>query len=122
MQRFSEAYPKRGEFYIADLDPGFGREMRKKRPVLVISHDSINLTRPHAVIIPASTIIPQTISEDMVSLGKPKGFNEESILLPVFIRSIDKDRFVKKIGKISKKKLLEIEKALKLVLGLDLIE
>jgi len=120
MQTSSEDYPKRGEFYIADLDPGFGREMHKKRPVLIISDNIINSTRPHAVVIPASTIVPKTITPEMIYLGRPKGFNEESILLPIFIRSIDQDRFIRKIGRVSKKKLLQIEKALNMILGLNL--
>ncbi len=31
---------KRGEIYYADLDPTVGSEIRKKRPVLIISNDA----------------------------------------------------------------------------------
>lgn len=119
MQKSLNDYPKRGEFYIVDLDPGFGREIHKKRPVLVISDNIVNSTRYHIVIIPASTIIPRILTSDMVFLGKPKGFDEKSVLLPLFIRGIDKDRLIKKIGKISKIKLSKIEESLKLILGMS---
>lgn len=54
----------------------------------------------------------------MVQVGKQDGLDKESVLLPVFIRSIDKDRLIKKAGRLSKEKLQEVEKALKLVLGI----
>lgn len=116
MQKFSKKYPKRGEIYIADLDPPFGREIHKKRPVLIISNNDFNLATPYTVIIPSSSIVPNIISPGLIYLGKPKGFNEESVLLPLFIRSIDQDRLIKKIGKISKQKMIEVEEAIKLVL------
>ncbi len=118
MLRSLKAYPKRGHFYIADLDPSFGREIHKKRPVLIISSNKANSETPYVVAIPTSSVIPQVISAEMIYLGKPKGFNDESVLLPLFIRNIDKDRLMKKIGMISKNKMQEIEEALKLVLGL----
>lgn len=118
MQKYLKNYPKRGEIYIADLNPGFGREIHKKRPALVISKDEINQNSPYAIVIPASSIIPKTVNKEMVLLNKVVGLNKKTILLPIFIRSIDKERLIKKIGKVSKAKLFEIEEALKLVLGM----
>ncbi len=118
MQKSLKDYPKRGQIYIADLDPGFGREIHKKRPVLVISSNHINKNTYHAIVIPSSSIIPKVISEEVIYLGKPKGFDKESVLLPLFIRSIDQYRLVKKIGILAKEKLLEVEEACKLVLGM----
>ena len=118
MQKSLIDYPKRGEIYIADLEPGFGREIRKKRPVLIISNNNLNKGTPFVVVIPTSSIVPQTVNPEMVVLGKLKGLKKKSLLLPLFVRSIDKDRLIKKVGKISKHKLLEVEEAIKLVLGL----
>lgn len=119
MQKSLKVYPKRGYFYIADLEPSFGREIHKKRPVLIISKNKSNQETPYVIVIPTSSIIPTIISAEMVYLGKPKGFDDESVLLPLFIRNIDKDRLIKKIGTISKNKLEETVEALKLVLGLE---
>jgi len=33
--------PKRGELWIANMDPSIGDEIQKKRPVVVIGSDSI---------------------------------------------------------------------------------
>lgn len=118
MLKSLKGYPKRGHFYTADLDPSFGREIHKKRPILIISNNKSNKETPYIVAIPTSSIIPRVISAEMVYLGKPKGFDKESVLLPLFIRNIDKDRLMKRIGIISKNKMQEVEEALRLVLGL----
>lgn len=36
------AYPHQGEVFWANLDPTIGREIRKRRPVLVLSPDEMN--------------------------------------------------------------------------------
>ncbi|MDO8503703.1 MAG: type II toxin-antitoxin system PemK/MazF family toxin [bacterium] len=118
MQRFSKDYPKRGQIYITDLDPSFGREIHKKRPVLIVSSNTFNKGTPYVVVIPVSSIVPNQISIDIVPLGKVSGIHKNSVLLPLFIRSIDKDRLVKRVGSISREKLIEVEEALKLVLGM----
>lgn len=119
MQKSSKDYPRRGEIYIADLDPGFGKEIHKRRPVLVISTNNINQNTHQAIIIPSSSIIPRIIHPEMVKLGRLKGLEKESVLLPVFIRSIDNKRLTKKVGKLSQEKLEEVIEALNLVLGLE---
>ena len=118
MQKSPREFPRRGHIYIADLDPPFGWEIHKKRPVLVISSDVFNRGTPFAVVIPLSSIIPDVTGPEMVEIGKFKGLDKKSILLPLFIRSIDQKRLHKKIADLSKEKLLEVEDSLKLVLGM----
>ncbi len=112
---------KRGDFWIVNLEPGFGREIHKRRPGLIISNNDINLGH-HAIVIPSSSIVPAVHTAEIITLGKPKGFDEESVLVPVFIRNIDQDRLIKKVGTISKNKMREIEEVIKLVLGIDPLE
>ena len=109
---------KRGEIWIVNLEPGFGREIHKKRPALILSKNSIHANSNHVIIIPASSLAPKTIGIEMVLIGKKEGLNKQSVLLPMFIRSIDQERLIKKVGKISKTKLKEVEEAIKIVLDL----
>lgn len=110
---------KRGEFWIVNLEPAFGREIHKRRPALIVSNNSINQDTYQVIVVPSSSIKPVSWNPEIIDLGKPKGFNKDSVLLPVLIRSIDKDRLIKKIGQISKQKLLEVEEAVKLVLAIQ---
>ena len=117
-----KGYPKRGEIYIADLDPAFGREIHKKRPVLIISINDINEVLPTVIIIPFSSIVPKDIGPDFVSFSTQKGLDKESALVVNQLGAVDQIRLIKKIGKISQEKLLEVEESLKLVLGMTSIE
>jgi mRNA interferase MazF len=109
---------KRGDVWLVNLEPGFGREIHKKRPAVVISVDSVNQETSNVIVVPASSRVlsPQV---DIVSIGLREGVVKPSVLLPVLIRSIDQDRLIKKVGKLSKSKLLEVEDSVRLVLGLS---
>lgn len=108
----------RGQVWIADLNPGFGVELHKKRPVLVISNNTINKNWPRIIVLPFSTqIYPLNpgkvlVPKDMCGVGR------ESIILTQEVRSTDKVRLIKKIGRLPAEKLYEVEDSLKLVLGL----
>jgi len=118
MPKNLQTYPKRGEIYIADLNPAFGREIHKKRPVLVISNDVINKNFPTVIMAPLSSIVPKFIGSDQVIVPKAVGLDKESVVLTTQIRSIDKSRLIERIGNLSQDKLLEVEDSLKLVLGM----
>src|SRR3990167_1128470 len=118
MQKRSKNYPRRGEIHIADLSPAFGREIHKKRPILIISSDILNQNSPTVIMLPLSSILPQYIGPDEVKIPKTTGLDKDSVILISQIRAIDKDRFIKKVGPITADKLFEVEDALKLVLGM----
>lgn len=111
---------KRGEIWLIDLDLGFGQEIRKKRPALVISADSFNNSLHTIIIIPFSSRIPQVLSPEMVVVlpSKNTGIEKKSVILSLLIRSVDKDRLIKKIGLLQSEKLEEVEDSLRLVLGM----
>lgn len=119
MQKYSNSYPKRGEIFIADLDPGFGRELHKKRPVLILSGNKINKGTINAIIVPSSTQLPNNTGPDAVQIDKGEGVDKPSVLLPIFIRSIDQKRLIKKVGSLSKIKMREVEESICLVLDLE---
>ena len=119
MKKPSASYPKNGEIFIADLNPSFGREIHKKRPVLIISNNVLNQVLPTVIVIPFSSIIPQFIGPDIVKINKQKGLNKQSTIIVNQLRSIDKERLVKKVGKLSKTNSQEVEEAIKIVLDLN---
>ncbi len=117
-QKLLKSYPKRGEVFIADLNPGFGREMHKKRPVLVISNNSLNQNLSTVIMIPLSSVIPEFIGPDVVKIGDKMGLDKESVLIVNQIRSIDQARLIKRVGILSQDKIEQVEEALQITLGM----
>jgi len=107
---------KRGDIWTINLEPSIHRELHKIRPALIISNDLIHKQTFHVIVIPISSQVPSNIGPEMVLVGKKEGLDKESVILPLFIRSIDQKRLVKKIGKLAKTKLLEVEESLKLLI------
>lgn len=109
---------RRGDIWVVNLEPAFGREIHKKRPGVIISNNRFHQTTSYVIVVPSSSIVPNEINEEIVPVGKIQGLDKESVLLPLLVRSIDQGRLIKKIGILPKEKLLEAEDALKLVLGI----
>ncbi len=117
-QKLSKNYPKRGEIFIADLNPGYGREMHKKRPVLVISNNVLNQNLSTVVMIPLSSIIPEFIGPDVVKVAEKIGLDKDSVIIVNQIRSIDQARLIKRVGILSRDKIEQVEEALQITLGM----
>ena len=105
----------RGSVYWVDLDLAIGSETNKTRPAVIISNNTQNTVSSRVVIIPITSntksIYPFE-SGVKVSEQSAKAMADQ-------IRTIDKSRLKNYIGKLTKKELQELEKAIKLVLSLE---
>jgi mRNA interferase MazF len=87
---------KRFDVFLVSLDPARGSEIRKTRPCLVISPDEMNHFIRTVIIAPMTTKgRPYPTRIALTFQGK-----EGQIVLDQ-IRTIDKQRLVKKLGSIS---------------------
>lgn len=103
---------KKFHIYLADLNPRYGTEAGKIRPVVVVQTDLLNEFHPSTLVCPVSTNVIHEAKILRVHLGKEgvSGLNKESDLLVDQIRSIDNRRFKKEVGVLTEKqkeKLLE---------------
>lgn len=107
----------RGDMWIADLRPGVGFEVTKKRPTLIISRNTVNEISPTVIVIPLSSQVYKILGPERISIPqKDSSLHRDSVALVTQMRAIDKTRLIKKVGPISKDKLKEVEQALKIVL------
>lgn len=86
---------KRFEVYLINLDPTVGHEIKKSRPCMIISPDEINTFLSTVIVAPMTTKkheYPTRI--DCTFQGK----NGQIVIDQ--IRTVDKARFIKKLGKI----------------------
>lgn len=112
---------RRGEIYFVDLNPVRGREQSGRRPVLVLSIDSIDKS-PLVVTVVVGTKgenVPRDFPTNVRIAPEESGLPVETIFLCFQIRSIDSNRFPEKAaGKISDRTLEKIEDAVRHCLGL----
>ncbi len=113
---------KRWEIWLADLDPSFGTEAGKKRPVLIIQSDLLNAVHFSAAVLPitSNVVANATILRfNLDYLAQETGLNKSSDLLIDQIRTIDNKRFLKLLGTVkSLSAQIKISEQLKIVLDL----
>jgi mRNA interferase MazF len=87
------------EVYVIELDPTVGTEIKKTRPCVVVSPDAINRNLTTVIVAPLTHTIKDFPSRVVCNFNKEDG----QIVLDQ-IRSVDKKRLKKKIGKIDTQK------------------
>lgn len=91
----SAASPKRGEVWLAALDPTIGSEIQKTRPCLIISPDELNAHLRTVIVAPMTTgSRPAPFRIGIKFKGK------DGLILPDQMRTLDKTRLVKRLGKV----------------------
>jgi len=111
---------KRGEIYLANLDPVVGRGISKTRPVVVVSNDKNNEFSGTVTIAPITSKHVNKIYPFEVLLPEGRGnLPKNSKVKTDQIRTLDKIRLVKQIGKLGQREIGEIDKAIKVHLGLS---
>ena len=111
----------RGEIYFVDLNPTKGREQAGKRPVLVLSNDTINKL-PLVVTVIVGTK-GENISHDYpTNVRVPaidSGLPIETVFMGFQIRSLDPNRFPSEpAGKLTDEFLERVEDAVRYCLNL----
>ena len=108
----------RGQIYYAQLEEGVGSEQEGHRPVLVVQNDVGNLRSRTIIVIPITSQIKNMLPTH-VELGRNYGLFLESTALAEQILTLDMARFGEYIGTVDDMKMLEVDQALKVSLGLS---
>ena len=110
---------KRGEIYLAALDPVVGKEISKTRPVVIISNDKNNQFSGTVTILPITSQNLEKIYPFEVFLAKGSGnLPKDSKAKVDQIRTIDKTRVFSQIGRLRANEITEIETAIRIHLEL----
>jgi mRNA interferase MazF len=109
----------RGDVALCDLNPVVGTEQTGIRPVVILQIDRANAVSPHTIIAPFTTKIRRALlpSHVFVPAGVG-GLSQDSVILCEQIRVIDKRRIIKVLGHLDDPHMVEIAKALSVILGL----
>src|SRR3989344_4781966 len=111
---------KRGDIVIVNLDPVKGSEQGKVRPALIIQNDIGNQYSPTTIIAPiTSTIFSKEFPTNVKIAAVEGGLEKDSTILLNQIRTIDKFRIIKKLGRTDDITIKKVELAIKISLGLE---
>jgi mRNA interferase MazF len=93
----------RFEVYLISLDPTLGSEIKKTRPCLVISPDEMNAHISTVIIAPMTTKGRKYPTRVSCTFQEKEG----QIILDQ-IRTVDKTRLVKKLGRLDEDAVKEV--------------
>ena len=91
---------KQGEIWYADLNPAKGNEQTDYRPVVIISGNLLNLYLNIIIACPLTSKIKNYKGNLILKPTKKNGLDRKSEVLVFHIRSISKNRLVRKKGEI----------------------
>ena len=109
---------RRGDLFYADLNPVVGSEQGGIRPVLVIQNDVGNHFSPTVVAAAITSRKAKNSLPTHILLENAPGLAPTSLLLLEQLRTIDRKRLRGYIGRISKEKMLEVDAALAISIGI----
>ena len=110
-------YPKRGEIYLVNL-PSKPKDV-KNRPALVVSLDIRNKLANDIIVVPLSTNLRPSPTHVLLQEGEG-GLSKASMAKCEPVTTIDKSLLIRGpfSGRVSDKKMNEIEKAIMVSIGI----
>ncbi len=110
---------KQYEIWTADLNPRFGTEAGKVRPVVVIQTDLLNPFHPSSLICPLTTNVNREANILRVHLKKGVAKLEKDCDIMVDqMRSIDNRRFKLWLGKLNAELCQQLKENIRIILDL----
>ena|SRR5437667_11439090 len=110
---------KRGEIWLAELNPTRGSEQAGTRPVLILQNNSINRFTNTFLTIPLTTNLRRASLPTCVRLNQGEGgLTNDSVALCHQFRVLDKSRLIRRLGSISDDTLAAIERCVLFTTGI----
>jgi len=99
---------KQYEIFLVNLDPTIGSEIKKTRPCVIISPDEMNKYLRTVVIAPMTTS-----SKKYPTRVEIKHDNKIGWVVLDQVRTVDKQRILMGLGKLSKPEIKEVKAVIK---------
>lgn len=96
-----------------------GAEIKKTRPALILQNDIANRYSPITIVaaITSQFDLPTYPTEVLITPPE-EGLQSQSVVLLNQIRSIDRQRLLRRLGTLSEATLLQVDQAIQISLGL----
>jgi mRNA interferase MazF len=110
----------RGDIIIVNFEPVRGSEQGKIRPAVVIQNNIGNKYSKLVIVSPVTgKIYDRELPIHVKVTAQESGLVKDSTILLNHIRSVDKSRIRKKIGKLDGYTMSKVDEAIKVSLGLE---
>ncbi|WP_277213809.1 type II toxin-antitoxin system PemK/MazF family toxin [Isoptericola croceus] len=115
---------RRGEIWLADLDPSRGSESNKVRPVVIVSNDAHNrvarrLGRGVLTVVPLTSSTRRVLTFQVLIERESSGLPRDSKAQAEQVRALDVSRLVERAGCLTREQLAAVDDALMLHLDLN---
>ena len=113
------AWPRRGEVWVVALDPAIGSEIRKTRPAVIIQNDVGNRWSPATIVAAITSRTARDRYPIQVEEAAPEGgLERDSLILLDQLRTVDKSRLARRLGRLQSTTQARVDDALRISLGL----
>jgi len=107
---------RRGQIFLADLNPVKGREQGGYRPVLVLQKDILNRNLNTVVVAPITKKLKaKGLLTTWFLAGRQSGLKLDSVVLLYQLRTIDRRRLVKKVSELDAVEMAAVREQLMFV-------
>ena len=113
---------RRGDVYLADLDPVRGSEQGGTRPVVVLQNDVGNYYSDTIIVVPLTGRMKRLDLPVHVYMKKIRGLSRPSVAETEQLVRISKDRVRNYLGRLTREQMKRVEKALLNSLGMPVPE
>ena len=111
--------PRRGEVYLVNFDPTLGAEIQKTRPALIVQNDVANRHSAITIVAAITSQFDYPLYPTEVLISPPEGgLRTASVALLNQIRSIDKQRLVRRLGTLKPETMDRVDHAILISMGL----
>jgi mRNA interferase MazF len=110
---------RRGEVWLADLNPIRGSEQAGIRPILVFQNDTINSFTSTVLAIPFTTNLRRAALPSCVRVDADEGgLTSDSVALCHQLRVLDTRRLIRRLGAVSRQTIVSVEQCVLFTLGI----
>ena len=113
---------RRGDIYMADLNPFKGSEQGGRRPVLLLQNNDGNYFSKTLIIAPMTTQLKKLDQPTHFLIRDNRALAAPSMVEFEQITTIDKSRVISYIGKLTKEQMVEADDYIKVSLGMYIPE
>jgi len=108
---------KRGEIWLANLDPTKGSEQSGTRPIIIFQENTLSKFTSTVITIPLTTNLRRAALPTCFLVIGQGGLSQDSVALCHQLRVLDKTRLIKKLGQLDLEAITNLEDTVLFTLG-----